>query len=83
MSDLCYRKLSLDAPISYPDFDALTQTDLNLFALREDIDLEGLEATLDRIVSALPALRHIFSSPIIRLRDSGEIPGRMPASPSG
>lgn len=73
MSDLCYRKLFLSAPISYPEFDALTQTDLNLFALREDIDLEGLEATLDRIISALPALRHIFSSPIIRLRDSGEI----------
>ena len=73
MSDLCYRKLSLSAPISYADFDALTQTDLNLFALREDIDLEGLEAILDRIISALPAIRHIFSAPIIRLRDSGEI----------
>lgn len=73
MSDLCYRKLILSAPISYPDFDALTQTDLNLFALREYIDLEGLESTLDRILSALPALRHIFSAPIIRLRDSGEI----------
>jgi hypothetical protein len=73
MSDLCYRKLFLPAPISYADFDALTQTDLNLFALREDIDLEGLEAILDRIVSALPAMRHIFASPIIRLRDTGEI----------
>ena len=73
MSDLCYRKLFLPAPISYSDFDALLQTDLNLFALREDIDLEGLEATLDRVISALPALRHIFAAPIIRLRDSGEI----------
>ncbi len=73
MSDLCYRKLFLPAPISYADFDALTQTDLNLFALREDIDLDGLEAILDRILSALPALRHIFAAPIIRLRDSGEI----------
>ena len=73
MSDLCYRKLFLPAPISYADFDALTQTDLNLFALREDIDLEALEAVLDRIITALPALRHIFSAPIIRLRDSGEI----------
>ncbi len=73
MSDLCYRKLSLSEPTTYADFDALTQTDLNLFALREDIDLEGLEAILDRILYALPAIRHIFSSPIIRLRDSGEI----------
>lgn len=73
MSDLSYRKLSITAPIPYADFDAMTQTDLNLFALREDIDIEGLEAILDRIISALPALRHIFAAPIIRLRDTGEI----------
>ena len=65
--------LYLGAPISYADFDAMTQVDLNLFALREDIDIEGLEAILDRIISALPAMRHIFASPIIRLRDTGEI----------
>lgn len=73
MSDLSYRKLFLPEQITYADFDALTQTDLNLFALREDVDIEGLEAILDRIISALPALRHIFAAPIIRLRDSGEI----------
>lgn len=73
MSDLSYRKLFLPDPITYADFDALTQTDLNLFALREDIDIEGLEAILDRVISALPALRHIFAAPIIRLRDTGEI----------
>ena len=73
MSDLSYRKLFLPEQITYADFDALTQTDLNLFALREDIDIERLEAILDRIISALPALRHIFAAPIIRLRDSGEI----------
>ena len=73
MGDICYRKLFLSEPIRYADFDVLTQTDLNLFALREDIDLESLEARLDRIIFALPALRHIFSSPIIRLRDSSEI----------
>ena len=73
MSDLSYRKLFLPDPITYADFDALTQTDLNLFALREDIDIKELEAMLDRIISALPALRHIFAAPIIRLRDTGEI----------
>ena len=73
MSDLGYRKLFLPEPVRYADFDLLTQTDLNLFALREDIDLDLLEAKLDRIVSALPALRHIFSAPVIRLRDTGEI----------
>ncbi len=73
MSDLCYRKLFLPEPVRYADFDVLTQTDLNLFALREDIDLDSLEAVLDRIVSSLPAFRHIFSEPIIRLRDTSEI----------
>lgn len=73
MSEPCYLESFAPDRITYADFDALTQTELNLYALREDIDLEGLEAILDRIISALPALRHIFSSPIIRLRDSGEI----------
>ena len=36
MSDLSYRKLFLPEPITYADFDALTQTDLNLFALHTD-----------------------------------------------
>lgn len=73
MSTLSYLESFPIDRISYADFDALTQTDLNLFALREDIDLDSLEAMLERIISALPALRHIFSSPIIRLRDVGEI----------
>lgn len=71
-----YRTLSTYAslpPAPYSDFDAATQTGLNLFALREDLDFAALDEILVRITSALPSLKRIFSAPIIRLRDSGEI----------
>jgi hypothetical protein len=60
-------------PASYAEFDSAVQTGLNLFALREDLDLSALSEILDRIVAVLPALKRIFAAPIIRLRDSGEI----------
>jgi len=60
-------------PAGYHDFDAATQTGLNLFALREDLDFTALDEILDKITWALPSLKRIFSAPIIRLRDSGEI----------
>ncbi|MBO5701056.1 MAG: hypothetical protein J6S71_01325 [Clostridia bacterium] len=60
-------------PAPYADFDQAAQTGLNLFALREDLDLVALSEILDRIIAVLPALKRIFSAPIIRLRDSGEI----------
>ena len=71
-----YRTLSAYAsspPAPYSDFDAATQTGLNLFALREDLDFRALDEILLKITSALPSLKRIFSAPIIRLRDSGEI----------
>ncbi len=60
-------------PASYADFDLAAQTGLNLFALREDLDLSALSEILERIIAVLPALKRIFAAPIIRLRDSGEI----------
>ncbi len=71
-----YRKIAEYAsggPVRYTDFDTETQTGLNLFALREDLDFAALENTLDKIVPSLPSLKRIFAAPIIRLRDSGEI----------
>ncbi len=71
-----YRTLSFYAsspPADYSDFDAATQTGLNLFALREDLDFEALNEILDKIISVLPSLKRIFAAPIIRLRDSSEI----------
>ncbi len=67
------REYASRPPSGYVRFDSETQSGLNLFALREDFDFASLEAVLDRIISALPAFRRIFSSPIIRLRDTGEI----------
>ena len=61
------------SPATYADFDSAVQTGLNLFALREDLDLTALSEILDRIIATLPALKRIFSTPIIRLRDVGEI----------
>lgn len=71
-----YRTLSSYAsspPSDYFDFDAATQTGLNLFALREDLDFAALDEILDKIISVMPSLKRIFAAPIIRLRDSGEI----------
>lgn len=70
-----YRKLLeyASSPVTYGDFDAATQAELSLFALREDFDFDALEAILDKIHHALPPLKRIFGAPIIRLRDSGEI----------
>lgn len=59
--------------VCFEKFDADVQSGLNLFALREDMDLAMLEDVLDRIIAALPSLKRIFALPIIRLRDSGEI----------
>ena len=58
---------------TYADVDAATQSGLCLCALREDLDLATLEEILERIAAAMPALKRIFSTPIIRLRDSGEV----------
>ncbi|MGM9642167.1 MAG: hypothetical protein ACI3XI_03045 [Eubacteriales bacterium] len=59
--------------VSYEKFDTDVQSGLNLFALREDMDLAMLDGVLDRIIAVLPSIKRIFALPIIRLRDSGEI----------
>lgn len=61
------------SPVNFSSFDGETQAGLSLFALREDFDFAALEATIDKIIPALPAIKRIFAAPIIRLRDSGEI----------
>ncbi|MBQ8287167.1 MAG: hypothetical protein IJX76_00160 [Clostridia bacterium] len=59
--------------VTYEQFDAATVRRLNLFVLRESFDFDGLEATLDRILRELPAIKRIFARPIIRLRDTTAI----------
>lgn len=70
---LALRTYASSPPAPYHAFDIATQTGLNLFALREDFDFDTLCEILDRIIAVLPALKRIFSEPIIRLRDSNEI----------
>lgn len=59
--------------IPYANFDADVIRRVDLFALRENFDFDALETALDRISRALPSIRRIFDSPIIRLRDADEI----------
>ncbi|MBQ8382170.1 MAG: hypothetical protein IJX47_03085 [Clostridia bacterium] len=59
--------------VTYDQFDAATVRRLNLFVLRENFDFDGLEASLDRILRELPAIKRIFARPIIRLRDTTAI----------
>lgn len=59
--------------ISYALFDSDVIRRVDLFALRENFDFDGLEAALDRIIRVLPSVRRIFDSPVIRLRDADEI----------
>lgn len=60
-------------PIRYDQFDHAAVHRINLFALRENFDFEGLEEVLDHILWALPAIKRIFAKPIIRLKDTGAI----------
>lgn len=59
--------------LTYPEFDSDIIKNVDLFALRENFDFDGLEEILDRIIRTLPSVRKIFSSPITRLKDSDEI----------
>lgn len=59
--------------LTYAEFDLLTKNQVNLFAIRENFDFEALEDTLERISSALPAMKRILSKPIIRLKDTDAI----------
>jgi len=59
--------------ITYERFDASTVNKVNLFALRESFDFDALESLTDTVIKELPALKRIFSKPIIRLRDTGDI----------
>jgi ribosomal protein S27AE len=63
-----------DSPLlTYAQLDAALVRQVNLFALRENFDFQGLEAALDEILKALPAIKRIFAHPITHLRDVGEI----------
>lgn len=67
------RFASSHSALTYGAFDAATMKELSLFALRDGRGFEAFEATLDRVIAALPALKRIFARPIMRLKDAGEL----------
>lgn len=61
------------SPASYAEFDLAIQNEIDLFSRRRDIDLASIDRITDEIMSAMPSLKRIFASPILRLRDSEEL----------
>ncbi len=59
--------------ISYAEFDSYIIRGVNLFALRDNFDFDGLDAVMDRIIRVIPSIRKIFASPITHLKDADEI----------
>lgn len=59
--------------ISYSQFDSSILSRVNLFALPEHFDFEGLGEALDVIIKTLPAIKRIFAKPITHIKTSSEI----------
>lgn len=59
--------------LTLSEFDHYTVSNLNLFAVREDIDNEEILKTLRKIEETLPAINRIFVKPIIQLIELDEI----------
>ena len=59
--------------LSYIDFDYYTVHDLTLFTVEPDFNFESLLDTYDKLMGILPAIKRIFSKPIINLRDSNDV----------
>ena len=56
--------------ITYDRFDGSLVREINLFAIREELDFKRLDTALDRMISEIPTIKRILSKPIIRLKDS-------------
>ena len=59
--------------ITYDRFDRAVLKEIRLFDVPQEPQFRGIEETLDQIIRALPAIRHIFAKPLIRLRDTHEL----------
>lgn len=59
--------------ITYDRFDRAVLKEIRLFDVPQEPQFRGIEETLDLIIRALPAIRHIFAKPLIRLRDTHEL----------
>ena len=59
--------------ISYKEFNDYVLKDVNLFDVPNDEYFKKIDETLDKIIAAIPAIKRIFSRPIVYLKDTHEI----------
>ncbi len=59
--------------ISYIEFDYYVVHDMTLFSIEPEYDFEKLERTIQQIKKATPAIKRIFSKPIIILKDTDDV----------
>ncbi len=59
--------------LSYIEFDYYVVHDMTLFSIEPDYDFDGLQKTIEQIKKTTPAIKRIFSKPIIVLKDSDDV----------
>ena len=59
--------------MSYIEFDYYVVHDLTLFSVEPDFDFDALTKSIYQIKKVAPAIKRIFSKPIIILRDSDDV----------
>jgi len=59
--------------VSYIEFDYYVVQDMTLFSVDPDLDFAKLENTISQLRKAVPAVKRIFSKPIIVLKDSDDV----------
>ena len=59
--------------IKYGEFDSYILNELKLFDVPENDTLRAIKETVDKIIAALPAIKRIFSKPIVHLKDVHEL----------
>lgn len=67
------RFINEHADISYDKLDGCFSNSFNLFNVPRDERFRLIEERLDKIILTLPAIKRIFSKPIIHLKDEHEI----------
>ena len=59
--------------LSYIEFDYYVVHDMTLFSIEPDFDFKKLENLINNIKKATPAIKRIFSKPIIVLKDTDDV----------
>ncbi|MDY0210057.1 MAG: hypothetical protein RBQ91_01440 [Acholeplasma sp.] len=59
--------------VTYIEFDYYVVHDMTLFSIEPNFDFESLEQTIEKLNKAIPAIKRIFSKPIIVLKDTDDV----------